>query len=146
MPKFEQDITVDAPVDKVWAMITNPGSWGLWFPGADTVSGLAKVEAGATFQYQQGTDSATGSIIEVDDARGLIKLVTADDGKQVTHTIDLDRTGGFFGLGGNDTKVKYIREYDTPGGFIGEFVTGGNPVDALAVKAVLERLKQAVQG
>lgn len=146
MPQFEQHITIDAPVDKVWTVITNPGSWGLWFPGADTVTGLSQVEAGTTFQYQQKGDSATGTIIEVDANRGLIKMVTSDDGKQITHTIDLDRTGGFFGVGGDDTRVKYIREYDAPGGFLGDFVSGGNPADTLAVKHVLERLKQAVQG
>lgn len=146
MPKFEQDITIDAPVDKVWAVISNPESWGLWFPGADTVSGLSAVETGATFQFQQKGDSATARIVEVDAERGLVTFVTSDDGKDVSHTIDLDRTGGFLGFGGNDTKVKYIREYDAPGGFLGEFVTGGNPADTLAVKAVLERLKQAVQG
>lgn len=146
MPRFEQDIRIDAPVDKVWGFLTNPGSWGLWFPNADTVSGLSAVQEGVTFQWREGNDSGSATIAEVDPNRGLIKVVTADDGKQVTHTFDLDRAGGLFGLGGDDTRVVYIREFDAPGGFIGEFVAGGNPMDLLAVKKVLERLKQAVQG
>lgn len=146
MPRFEQDIRIDAPVDTVWGFLTDPGGWGLWFPNADSVSGLESVAAGVSFQWREGDDTGSATIVEVDPGRGLIKVVTADDGKQVTHTFDLDRAGGFFGLGGNDTKVIYIREYDAPGGFLGEFVTGGNPVDMIGVKKVLERLKQAVQG
>jgi len=146
MAKFEHDIKIDAPMDKVWAVLTNPGTWGLWFPNADTISGLARVEAGATFQYQQKGDSASARIVEVDSNRGLIKVVTSDDGKDVTHTFDLDRAGGFLGRGGDDTKVSYIREYQVPGGVLGEFVVGNNFFDETAVRRVLERLKKAVQG
>lgn len=146
MPRFEQDIKIDAPVDKVWAMLLNPGSWGMWFPNADSVSGLSSVAAGATFSFRQGNDEGSATIAEVDEGRGLITIVTSDDGKQVSHTIDLDRAGGFLGLGGNDTRVKYIREFDAAGGFVGEFVSGGNPADLMAVKKVLERLKRAVEG
>lgn len=146
MPRFEQDIRIDAPMDQVWSTLKNPGSWGLWFPNADHVSGLGQVAAGTTFTFRQGNDEASGSIVEVDENRGLIKVVTSDDGKQITHTFDLDRAGGLFGMGGNDTRVVYVREFDAPGGFLGEFVSGGNPMDILAVKRVLERLKQAIEG
>jgi uncharacterized protein YndB with AHSA1/START domain len=146
MPRFEQDIKVDAPVDKVWTMLMNPGSWGLWFPNADSVSGLASVSPGASFTFRQGNDEGSAQIVEVDEGRGLIKIVTMDDGKQVSHTIDLDRAGGFLGMGGNDTRVIYTREFDAPGGFMGEFVSGGNPADTLAVKGVLERIKRAIEG
>lgn len=32
MPTFEQDTKINAPVDKVWAILTNPATWEQWFP------------------------------------------------------------------------------------------------------------------
>jgi len=99
MAKFEQHVTIDAPMDRVWAMMTNPATWSQWFPNVDSISGLSAVEDGATFQWQDGNDSGSASIVEVDHERGLIKVVTTEDGKQTTHTFDLDKAGGFFGFG-----------------------------------------------
>jgi carbon monoxide dehydrogenase subunit G len=143
MPRFEQSIKIDAPMDKVWAMFLDPGTWGSWFPGVDTVTGMASVSEGATFQWQEKDETGSGTVVAVDDKRGLIKVVTNDAGKQVTHTFDLDRAG-FLGFG-NDTKVTYIREFDS-GGLIGEFISGGNPADALSVKRTLEKIKRVAQG
>jgi carbon monoxide dehydrogenase subunit G len=143
MPRFEQSIKIDAPMDKVWSLILNPGTWGSWFPGADTVSGMAAVSEGATFQWQEKDDVGSGTVVAVDDKRGLITVVTNDAGKQITHTFDLDKSG-FLGFG-NDTKVTYIREFDS-GGLLGEFITGGNPADALSVKQTLEKIKRVAEG
>ncbi len=146
MAKFEQHVTIDAPMDRVWAMMTNPATWSQWFPNVDSISGLSAVEDGATFQWQDGNDSGSASIVEVDHERGLIKVVTTEDGKQTTHTFDLDKAGGFFGFGGNDTRLSYKREYDAAGGFLGEFVAGGNPADSLQVKRAVEKIKNLAQG
>jgi uncharacterized protein YndB with AHSA1/START domain len=146
MATFEQHTKIDAPVDKVWAILTNPSTWGQWFPGADKVTGLETVAADTTFQWHQGDETGSGTIVEVDNDRGLIKVVTSHEGDQVTHTFDLDRAGGFFGLGGNDTRLEYKREYDAPGGFIGEFISGGNPADALKVKQTLEKVRRLAEG
>lgn len=146
MAKFEQHVTIDAPMDRVWVMMTNPATWEQWFPGVDRITGLTAVEEGATFQWQDGNDSGSASIVQVDHERGLIKVVTTEKGKQTSHTFDLDRAGGFFGLGGNDTRLTYEREYDAPGGFLGEFVVGGNPVDAVQVKQAIQKIKNLAQG
>lgn len=146
MASFEQHVTIDAPMDRVWAMMTNPATWDQWFPGVDHISNLTAVEEGATFQWQDGNDTGSASIVEVDHGRGLIKVVTTEDGKQTSHVFDLDRAGGFFGLGGNDTRLSYRREYAATGGFLGEFIAGGNPADALQVKRAVEKIKNLAQG
>jgi uncharacterized protein YndB with AHSA1/START domain len=146
MATFERSIKIDAPVDRVWAMMTNPATWGSWFPDCDQVTGLGAVEAGATFQWRDEGRTGSGAITEVDTGRGLIKVAVRDGDREVLHTFDLDQAGGFFGIGGDDTTVKYRKEYDAPGGFLGEFVAGGNPVDALEVKKTLERIRNLAQG
>jgi carbon monoxide dehydrogenase subunit G len=146
MATFEQRITIDATVDRVWETLRNPATWVQWFPDVDRITGLSAVESGATFQWHRGEESGAGTIVAVDDARGLIKVVTSDSGGQVTHIFDLDRAGGLFGLGGNDTRLTYQREYDAPGGLLGEFIAGGNPADLLKVKRTLERVKDLIGG
>ena len=146
MAVFERSIKVDAPMDKVWAMITNPASWGGWFPDADEITGLEAVQEGAHFQWRDGNKTGTGSITKLDTERGLITVVMTEGGRQTEHTFDLDRSGGFLGFGGNDTSVKYRREYDAKGGFLGEFVAGGNPVDSIEVKRTLEKIRNLAQG
>jgi uncharacterized protein YndB with AHSA1/START domain len=146
MARFEQRINIDAPVEKVWGILINPATWEQWFPDVDRVAGLNAVQAGASFQWHSGNDSGSGSIETVDEDRGLIKVTTSADGKPTIHIFDLDRSGGFFGLGGGDTRLTYHREYDMPGGFIGEFVAGGNPADLLKVKHTLEKVKRLAEG
>jgi 3-keto-L-gulonate-6-phosphate decarboxylase len=48
-------------------------------------------------------------------------------------------------MGGNDTKLIYKREYHAQGGLIGEFITGGNPMDAREVKQTIEKIKRLAQ-
>lgn len=146
MATFEQHVTIDAPMDKVWAMMSNPQTWAQWFPDVDSISGLSAVEPGTTFEWQDGDKHGSGSIVDVDTARGLIKVVTSLDEHQTTHTFDLDRTGGLFGMGGNDTKLLYRREYKASGSILGEFIAGGNIADTLDVKNTLNKIKRLAQG
>ena len=48
MARFEQRTEIDAPVDKVWGIITNPATWEQWFPDVDGITGLATIQDGAT--------------------------------------------------------------------------------------------------
>jgi len=146
MPTFDQHTKINAPVDKVWAILTNPATWEQWFPDVDHVTNLGAVAADATFQWQHGSETGSGTIVAVDNDRGLLKVVISHDGHQVIHTFDLDRAGGLFGIGGDDTRLDYKREYDAPGGFIGEFISGGNPADALKVKQTLEKVRHLAEG
>ena len=54
MARFDQSIDINAPVDTVWSILTNPGQWSLWFPDVQGVSGLSVVQTGAAFQWQGG--------------------------------------------------------------------------------------------
>jgi uncharacterized protein YndB with AHSA1/START domain len=145
MARFEQRVTIDAPVDRVWGIVTNPQTWEQWFPDVDQLTGLSAVEASVTFQWRHGDETGSGSITAVDADRGLIKVVTTDGGGPVTHIFDLDRAGGMFGLGGSETRLTYQREFDPPGGLLGEFIAGGNPADLLKVKQVLNKVKHLAE-
>ena len=37
MPKFEREVEIDAPVEKVWQVMTDPKYLDQWFPGVDSV-------------------------------------------------------------------------------------------------------------
>lgn len=139
--KFDQHIDIDAPADTVWSIVTDPNKWPLWFPDVEKVLSITALEPGGTFQWQSGGDTGSGSIVAVDAASDLLKVVTQVGSSQVTHTFDVDRSGGFLGLGGNDARLRYTMEYDPPGGFIADFIAGGNPKDILKVKHALEKVK-----
>jgi uncharacterized protein YndB with AHSA1/START domain len=139
--KFEQQVTMDAPVEAVWAVLTDPSTWPMWFTDIDAVTGLQAVEDGATFQWRDGDDSGPGSIVEVNPSANRLKAVTMKDDTPVTHTFDVDRAGGLLGRGGHDSRLRYTLEYDPPGGMVGDFVMGNNPVDRLKVKRTLDKVK-----
>lgn len=46
MPKFERQVEIEAPVETVWAVITNPQQWPFWFPGIEAVSNVSEVKPG----------------------------------------------------------------------------------------------------
>lgn len=144
--KFEQRIDINAPMETIWSILSDPNTWPLWFPEVEQVTNLRAVESGATFQWQKGGDAGSGSIVHVDDDSLRIKVVTQMGSDQVTHTFDVDRAGGLFGIGGNDARLKYAMEYDPPGGIIGDFIAGGNPADQLRVKQTLEKVRHLAEG
>ena len=139
--KFDQHIDIDAPADTVWATITDPATWPQWLPDVEQVTNVSAVAPGGTFQFQGGGESGSGSISLVDTTSYRIKIITQTGAVPETHTFDVDRSGGFLGLGGNDARLKYTLEYDPPGGFLSDFVAGGNPKDMLKVKHTLEKVK-----
>jgi uncharacterized protein YndB with AHSA1/START domain len=145
MVKFEQHTQIDAAVEAVWSVLADPRTWPTWFPDVDRIANLGAVEAGSSFEWHEGNDTGAGSIVRVDKQRQL-RVVTSGKGPAVTHTFDLGHAGGVLGVGGNDTRLEYIREYDPPGGFIMDIVAGGNPVDLLKVKGTLEKVKALAEG
>lgn len=143
--KFEQHVDIDAPPDSVWALIREPAKWPLWIEQLEQVSGLTEAQQGATFQWRHGEQSGSGAVLAVDAARLILKLETRLGDDQRTHTFDIDKSGGFLGIGGNDSRVRYAYEYDPPGGVLGDFVAGGNPADSMRVKHTLGKLKQLAE-
>jgi uncharacterized protein YndB with AHSA1/START domain len=143
--KFSQHVDIDAPPDTVWSLLSDVGKWPLWFPQMEQVTGLSGLQAGVNFQWRHGDESGTASILSVDEASDTIVVETRVGDDQHTHTFDVDRKGGFLGLGGNDSRVRYTLEYDPPGGMIGDFVAGGNPADALRVKGTLQKIRELAE-
>lgn len=84
-------------------------------------------------------------MLEADQSKMILKLETRLGDDQRTHSFDIDRSGGFFGLGANDARLRYTLEYDPPGGMLGDFVAGGNPADTLRVKHTLNKLKELAE-
>lgn len=144
--KFDQHANIDAPPEIVWSVISDPNKWPLWFPNIDRVSNVSNVASGGTFQWQHGTDTGSGAIVHVDEAAYQLKILTDMEGRQVTHTFDVDKSGGFLGFGGNDSQLRYTMEYDPPGGMLSDFVAGGNPADTLRVKGTLNKVKELAEG
>ncbi len=107
---------------------------------------VSAVQDGGTFQFKSGGEVSSGAIAGVDATAFKLKVVTQSGGGPVTHMFDVDKSGGFLGMGGNDARLRYTLEYDPPGGFLGDFVAGGNPKDILKVKHTLEKVKGLAEG
>ena len=144
--KFDQHVDIDAPAATVWATIIDPSTWPQWLPDVEQVTNVSAVAPGGTFQVQGGGQSGTGSITLVDESSYRLKIVIQSGAVPETHTFDVDRSGGFLGLGGNDARLKYTLEYDPPGGFLSDFVVGGNPKDMLKLKHTLDKVKGLAEG
>lgn len=143
--KFEQHIDIDATPDVVWSLMSNPTKWPLWFQQLEHVSGITAARTGEAFQWRHGDESGSGVILTFDAERYILKLETRIGDKSRTHTFDIDRSGGFLGIGANDSRVRYTLEYDPPGGMLGDFVVGGNPADTIAVKNLLKKIKDMAE-
>src|SRR5438046_9025771 len=105
--KFDQHIDINAPADTVWATIIDPTTWPQWLPDVQQVTNIGEVTPGGTFQYHSGSEAGSGSITLVDTASYRLKIVTQAGAVPETHTFDVDRSGGFLGLGGHDARLKY---------------------------------------
>ena len=138
--KFERHVDIDAPVERVWAILTDPTTWPDWFPGIDEVMDLGSVAPGSAFRWRDGDNTGQGSIDSIDAAKNRLKVLTQGESSPVTHTFDVDRAGGVLGVGGHAARLTYTMEYDPPGGAITDFLLGGNPLDQLKVKHALDRV------
>jgi hypothetical protein len=154
--RFAQSVAIDAAPDVVWSLLIDRSKWPLWFPGVGNTVLAGPAQSGTTFDYQENdvgkSDDetldvgGTGEITLVDERAMKLQVVTTTGGRQVTHRFDIDRSGGFLGIGANDSKLEYEMEYDPPGGFISDFVASGNPADMLKVKRTLDRFKALAEG
>ena len=73
--KFEQRTDINAPVETVWSIVSDPKTWPLWFPEVEQVTNLSAVATGSTFQWQKGGEEGTGSILHVDSDAMQIKVI-----------------------------------------------------------------------
>jgi uncharacterized protein YndB with AHSA1/START domain len=144
MPKFEREVEIDAPVEKVWEVITDPNYWPEWFPGVDSVSNVTSVAKGGIFEWTDEGRTGRGTIVDVEPMEQL-KIVTQMGDDRDAHLFRLRPSGGFLGLADDECKVEYTLDTLMGGGILGRFVAGGNPRDALRVKKAMHLLRRLVE-
>ena len=144
MPKFEREVEIDAPVDKVWAALTNAQNWPQWFPGIESISNITSVNEGGRFNWTDEGRTGQGMITKVVPNERLEVLTQLGDDKD-SHVFKLRSSGGFFGLSDDETKVEYTLDTLMGGGILGTFVAGGNPKDVMRVKKAMNLFRKLVE-
>ncbi len=144
MPKFEREVEIDVQVEKVWDALTDPSYWPKWFPGMETVSNVSSVAEGGRFDWTDKDRTGYGKIVKLEQNKRLEILTVCGDDKD-SHVFTLRPSGGFFGLNDDECKIKYVYDTLAGGGILGNFILGGNPVDALRVKNALNQFRRLVE-
>lgn len=144
MPKFEREVEIDAPVEKVWEVMVNPEYWPQWFPGIESVSNVTSVSEGGRFEWTDEGRTGKGTIAHLEPMKRLEILTQMGDDKD-SHVFKLKPSGGFFGLSDDECKVEYTLDTLMGGGILGSFIAGGNPRDALRVKKAVTLLRKLVE-
>ena len=144
MPKFEREVEIDSPVEKVWQVLTNPEHWPQWFPGVDSVSNVALTETGGTFEWTDEGRTGTGEITSLEPGKRMEVMTQLGDDKDL-HIFTLRSSGGFFGLAADECKIEYKLDTLMGGGILASFIAGGNPKDALRVKKAVHALRKLVE-
>lgn len=144
MPKFERDVEIDAPVETVWKMMTNPDLWPQWFPGVDEVSSVTSVSAGGTFEWKSEGKKGKGKIIKMEPMKRL-EIMTQIGDDQDAHIFELRPSGGLLGLSADECKVTYTLDTLMGNGILINFIAGGNPIDAMKVKKATNLLRKLVE-
>ena len=144
MPKFEREVEINAPVEKVWQVITDPNQWPQWFPGVDSVANVTSASEGGTFEWTNEGKTGSGKIVKMEPMKRLEVLTQVGDDKD-SHVFTLKPSGGFLGLNADECKVDYTLDTLMGGGILGSFIAGGNPKDALRVKNATNLLRKLVE-
>ena len=144
MPKFERDVEINAPVEKVWQVITNPKYWPQWFPGIESVADASPVSQGSRIEWTSGGKTGQATIAKLEPMQRL-EVLTQLGSDQDQHVFVLHPSGGFLGLNADECKVEYALDTLMGGGILGDFIAGGNPNDALRVKNATNLLRKLVE-
>lgn len=144
MPKFERDVEIDAPVDVVWKVMTDPSHWPQWFPGVDAVASTTPLTQGESFNMTSGGQTGQVTIVGLEPMKHL-KVLTQLGSDQDSHEFTLQPAGGFMGLKADECKVDYTLDTLMGGGMLASFVAGGNPKDAMRVNKATHLLRQLVE-
>lgn len=145
MPKFEREVEIDAPVEKVWEVLTNPENWPQWFPGIESVANVSALSEGGTFEWTNAEGKTGKGVIAKMQPQQLLQVRTLIGDDQDAHVFKLRPSGGFFGMNEDECKVEYTLDTLMGGGILGSFIAGGNPVDALKVKKATNLLRKLVE-
>jgi uncharacterized protein YndB with AHSA1/START domain len=144
MPKFERKVEIDAPVETVWRVMTDPSHWSEWFPSVDDVTGVSVVSEGGSVEYTHENQTGRATIAKAEPMKRLEVLTQLGDDKD-KHVFTLRSSGGFLGLGADECTVGYTLDTLMGGGILGSFIAGGNPKDALRVKKAMHNLRRLVE-
>lgn len=144
MPRFEREVEIDATVERVWEVMTDPDQWPQWFPGVDGVSNVTSISKDGRFEWIKEDQTGRGLIVEMEPMKRLEIITQMGDDKD-SHVFKLRPSGGFLGLGADECKVEYTLDTLMGGGILGSFLAGGNPKDALQVKKVMHNLRKLVE-
>jgi uncharacterized protein YndB with AHSA1/START domain len=144
MPKFEREVEIDAPIEKVWDVLTDPNQWPNWFPGIETVSNITAIRENGKFNWTDEGKTGQGTILKMEPQKRLEIMTQMEDDKD-SHTFVLRATGGFLGLDKDETKIEYTLDTMMGGGIITNFLAGGNPRDAIRVKKAMHAFRRLVE-
>ena len=144
MPKFEREVEIDAPVETVWAVMTNRDHWPQWFPAVDSVSNVTSISVGGRFEWTDEGRTGLGTIVSIEPLKRLEIMTQMGDDKDA-HVFKLRPSGGFLGLQDDECTVEYTLDTLTGGGIVGRFVAGGNPRDMMRVKKAMHLLRKLVE-
>ena len=106
-----------------------------------------KMTSGVTPRYlaiTNETGSGQGTVVKMEPMKRLEILTQVDKDKDL-HVFELRPSGGFFGLNADECKVTYTLDTLAGGGMLGNFISGGNPADALRVKKATHLLRKLVE-
>lgn len=144
MPKFEREVEIDAPVEKVWQALTNPETYPNWFPGIDSVSNVTTLSEGTHFDWADKGRAGRAVVVKMEPMKRLeIKTQIGDD--QDLHVFTLKPSGGFFGMNADECKVEYMLDTLMGGGILASFIAGGNPMDTMRVTKAMNLLRKTVE-
>ena len=143
MPKFERIEEIDAPVEKVWEVITDPAHFPQWFPGVESVANINQVGEEVTFDFVREGQTGQGTITLQPMKK--VQVLTQLGKDKDSHLFELHPSGGFFGLSPDECKVEYTFDTLIGGGLLGNFIAGGNPADMMRVKKALHFLRKLVE-
>ncbi len=144
MPKFEREVEIDAPIDKVWAILIDPQYWPEWLPGVDSLPAARVTGLGSSVQFMENDQAGSATFVKIQEPY-LLELVTQVGDDKDQHVFKLKPTGGLFGMAADETKVEYTLDTLTGGGIFGKFIMGGNPVDTMKVNKAMVRFRKLVE-
>ena len=144
MPKFEREMEIDAPIETVWKVITDPKYWPQWFPGVESTAKVTAAGDGKTFEWAVEGQKGRVTLVKAEPQKRLEIMTQVGDDKD-SHVLVLRPSGGFLGLSADECKVEYTLDTLMGGGILGNFLAGGNPKDAIRVKKAMHLLRKLVE-
>lgn len=144
MPKFEREVEIDAPVQKVWEVMINPAHWSQWLPGVDGAATVTSTGSEVSIEWMGEKQAGKAVIAKMEPMKHLEIMTQVGDDKD-SHVFKLRSSGGFFGLSDDECKVEYTLDTLMGGGILGSFIAGGNPKDAFRVKKAMILLRKLVE-